>query len=119
MIFKKINFFSDEATFYLNGLVNKHNIRYWSETNPHFTIETVMKSPKLNVWCAMSKNRLIGPFFFEDDTVNGKNYFSMLETFFIPEVRKLHKLWSILFQQDGAPPHFSTDVRQYKVSHKF
>ena len=42
-------FFSDEATFYLNGLVNKHNVRYWSDTNPHVTIQTVMKSPKLNV----------------------------------------------------------------------
>jgi len=30
-------FFSDEATFYLNGLVNKHNIRYWCETNPYAT----------------------------------------------------------------------------------
>ncbi|CAF3282756.1 unnamed protein product [Rotaria socialis] len=49
-------FLSDEATFYLNGLVNKHNVRYWSETNPHVTIETIMKFPKLNVLCAMSKN---------------------------------------------------------------
>ena len=72
-----------------------------------------MKSPKLNVWCAMSKNQLIGPFFFEDDTVNGENYLSMLQQFFIPEIRKLHKLQSIIFQQDGAPPHFSVDVRHY------
>ena len=42
-------FFSDEATFYLNGVVNKHNIRYWCETNPHATVETVMNSPKVNV----------------------------------------------------------------------
>ena len=46
-------FFSDEATFYLNGLVNKRNVRYWPDTNSHVTIETVMKSLKLNVWCAM------------------------------------------------------------------
>mgnify|MGYP001047299604 CR=1 FL=1 len=110
-------FFSDEATFYLDGLVNKHNIRYWSESNPHATIETVMKSPKVNVWCAMSKNQLIGPFFFEDDTVNGTNYLSMLQTFFLPEVRKLHKVRSILFQQDGAPAHFAIDVRQYLDQH--
>ncbi|CAM4845930.1 unnamed protein product [Rotaria magnacalcarata] len=76
-------FFSDEATFYLNGLVSKHNVRYWSETNPHVTIETVMKSPKLNVWWAMSKNRLVGPYFFADDTVNGNNYLSMLQNFII------------------------------------
>ena len=42
-------FLSDEATFYLHGLVNKYNIRYWCETNPRVTIELVMKSPKLNV----------------------------------------------------------------------
>jgi hypothetical protein len=76
-----------------------------------------MKSPKVNVWCAMSKSQLVGPFFFEDDAVNGKNYLLMLQTFFIPEVRKLHKFHSIIFQQDGAPPHFSIDVRQYLDNH--
>ena len=35
----------------------------------------------------MSKNQLIGPFFFEDDTVNGENYLSMLQQVFIPEIR--------------------------------
>jgi hypothetical protein len=105
-------FFSDEATFYLNGLVNKHNVRYWSQDNPHATIETVMKSPKLNVWCAMSENRLIGPFFFDCDTVSGENYLSMLQDFWIPEVRRLHILRSIIFQQDGAPAHWYGKVRQ-------
>ncbi len=62
-------FFSDQAIFYLNGSVNKDNVRYWSEINPHVTIETVMKSPKVNVWCAMSKNELVKPFFFEDDMI--------------------------------------------------
>ena len=67
-------FFCDEATFYLNGLVNKDNVRYWSQNNPRVTIETVVKSPNLNVLCALSKNQIVGPFFFEDDTVDGENY---------------------------------------------
>ena len=75
-------FFSDEATFYLNGLVNKHNVRYWSETNPHVAIETVMNCPKINVWCAMSKNVIIGPYFFDDATVNGQNYLSIASKLF-------------------------------------
>ena len=58
-------FFSNEATFYLNGLVNKHNVRYWSDTNPYVTIETVMNSPKLNVCCAMSKNQLVAADFLK------------------------------------------------------
>ena len=110
-------FFSDEAIFHLNGLVNRHNVRYWSDTNPHVTIETVMKSPKLNVSCALSKNQLVGAYFFEDDTVNGNNYLSMFQKFFFWEVRKLRKVRSIIFQQDGAPTHFSTDVRQYLDNH--
>ena len=28
---------SNEATFYLHQLANKHNIRYWCETNPRIT----------------------------------------------------------------------------------
>ena len=88
-------------------------MRYWPEDNPHATIETVMNSPKLNAWCAMSKIQLISSFFFEDDTVNGENYLSMLQNFFLPEVRRLYKGHSIIFQQDGASPHFTIDIRQW------
>ena len=34
----------------------------------------------------------------------------MLQEFFIPQVRKMR---SIVFQQDGAPPHFAADVRRF------
>ncbi|CAF3800897.1 unnamed protein product [Rotaria socialis] len=94
-------FFSDEATFYMGGLVSKHNIRYWSETSPHVTIEIVMNSPKLNVWCAMSKNKLLGHISLKMILLMGK----------------LHKLRSAIFQQDGAPPHFSIDARRYLDDH--
>jgi len=44
---------------------------------------------------------------------NGEKYLSMLETFFIPEVKRLRKVRSIIFQQSGAPPHFAGNVRQF------
>ena len=37
----------------------------------------------------------------------------MLQEFFIPEVRRMKKMHSIVFQQDGAPPHFAADVRRF------
>ena len=71
-----------------------------------------MNFPKLNVWCTISKTQVTDPFFFEDDTVNGENYLSMLQNFFLSEVRRLHKVHSIIFQQDGASLDFTIDVRQ-------
>ena len=46
----------------------------------------------------MSKNQLIEPFSFEDDTVKGENCLSMFQQFSIPEIRKRHKLRSIIFE---------------------
>ena len=37
----------------------------------------------------------------------------MLQEFFIPEVRKMEKMRSIVFQQDGAPPYFAADVSRF------
>ena len=65
-----IIFFSDESCFPVSGLVNKHNCRIWSTNNPNITLETAMNSAKVNVWCAMSRTQIIGPYFFEDETIN-------------------------------------------------
>ena len=66
----------------------------------------------------MSKTPLIGPFFFEDKPINGESYLSMLQNFFLPEIRRLHKVRSMIFQQDKALPHFAIEVRQY-LDHQF
>ena len=38
--------FSDEAHFHLHGGVNRHNFRYWSDSNPHWYAEEPLHSPK-------------------------------------------------------------------------
>ena len=73
-------FFSDEATFHISGRVHKQNCRIWSTENPHEVQEYWDKSTKINVWCAMSSNCIIGPYFFEEN-VNGQNYLKMLKEF--------------------------------------
>lgn len=79
-----LTYFSDEATFHLSDIVNKHNCRILSENNLFATAEVAMNSAKLNVWCATSSKEILGPFFFEESTVNQENYLDMLETFFYP-----------------------------------
>ena len=41
--------FSDESTFQVSGLLNRHNLRIWGSENPHDTCKLERDSPKLNV----------------------------------------------------------------------
>ena len=93
--------FSDEATFHISGRVNRHNCRIWGEENPHELYEHERDSPKVTVWCAMARNRLYGPFFFDERTVNGQSYLRMLQNVFVPELQQVRGLLRrVIFQQD-------------------
>ena len=61
--------FSDEATFHVSGKVNKHNIRIWGSQNPCEVLERERDSPKINVWCGLMHNQIIGPFIFAESTI--------------------------------------------------
>ena len=76
---------SDEATFHTNGKVNRYNVRIWGEENPHVTTEHERDSPKVNVFCAISKNHVHGPFFFEEN-VTGNVYLWMLQNWLMDEL---------------------------------
>ncbi|CAH2000060.1 unnamed protein product [Acanthoscelides obtectus] len=78
--------FSDEATFHLSGRVNSHNIRIWGTENAHMIVQHERDSPKLNVFCAISKNKVYGPFFFHENTVNGSSYLDMLHLWLFPQL---------------------------------
>lgn len=120
-MFVKRIIFSDEASFHLNGLVNKQNFRYWSDENPHWSIEHRTQFPqKINVWAGIVDNRILGPYFFEDN-LTGNVYLDFLRDELIPALAVLFphdddpdlphdNLW---YQQDGAPPHYAANVRAY------
>ena len=73
----------------MNGLVNKHNIRYWNEKSLPVTIETVLQAAKVHVCCSMSESPMIvGLYLFDDDTMNRQNSQSMLKEFFVPELKR-------------------------------
>ena len=96
--------FTDESTFHTSSHVNRHNMRFWAQENPHVLLPHQRDSPKVNVWCGLTYNRVIGPYFFDEKTVCGETYLHMLETFVIPTLG--NDKTSLIFQQDGAPPHF-------------
>lgn len=60
---KKI-IFSDEATFTTNGIVSSQNCRWWAQDNPNFVINCKRQySQKINVWCGIFNETVIGSFF--------------------------------------------------------
>ncbi|MVN24218.1 hypothetical protein GO639_03455, partial [Staphylococcus aureus] len=111
--------FSDECTCFLNGNVHRQNCRYWSDTNPHVFRETHIQYPeKINVWAGILGNHIVGPLFI-DQNLTGELYLNMLETTVDPLITEIVEAnpnefdMDIVFQQDGAPPHYSRQVRNY------
>jgi hypothetical protein len=76
-----------EAYFHLDGNVNNYNFRILSQSNPNVVVKKQLKLPKVHVWCRISSNKIIGPFFF-DSKVNGERYLDMLQQFYLPEHKK-------------------------------
>ncbi len=101
---------SDEATFNLNGHVNRHNSVYWATENPNITWEHSMKTERFTVWAGIWSKGVIGPYFFED-TVTAESYLSMLNEYFYPLYCDLPGKNSIFLMQDDASPHYALDVR--------
>ena len=99
---------SDKSEFKLNGTVNRHNCCYWAQSNPHEIIPVSNSKQGVMVWCGMNSSGLIGPYFF-DGSVTSESYLQMLDDFLWPLVKQQR----MFFQQDGAPAHYSLDVRNW------
>ncbi|XP_068082175.1 uncharacterized protein [Anabrus simplex] len=102
--------FSDEATFHVSRKVNKQNVRIWGTANPHYYVEHVRDSPKVNVFCAVSNTKFYAPFFFNEQTVTGLTYLDMLTEWLLPQLSERD---DYVLQQDGAPSHFHRKVRAF------
>ena len=81
----------DVAHFHLNGSVNKQNTRFWGTENPRVIHQHELHPLKVTIWCGVTSERVIGPYFFEDEdgntvTVTGDRYREMLENFLRPAV---------------------------------
>lgn len=103
---------TDEAGFNLDGHGNVQNTRYWSASNPDFTVESRMKSHTLHVWAGIWSGGVIGPFFFTG-TINGARYLKMLEDEIMPEIEAIPNHQELFYMQDGASPHYALIVRDF------
>lgn len=103
---------SDEAIFHVGGFVNRHNCHYWAEFDPKVTAEKMQNRSKVTVWCGMTSSQVIGPFLFRE-TMNGERYLNMLENRVWPALSTFDNIENMVFMQDGAPPHFASNVRQW------
>ncbi len=78
-VFNKF-YFSSEAWFHLSGYINSQNCRTCSATNPHQFMELTLYPPKISVFCAMSREKIVEPFFFTT-TINGDQYEDLMRDF--------------------------------------
>jgi len=99
--------FSDEATFHVRGAVNRRNVRIWGSENPHVYVEHQRDSPKVNVFCAISSQKVYGPSFFAEETVIGMTYLATVALATVAKHTDVH----ILARRSSA--HFHCEVRQY------
>ena len=67
-------------------------------------------SPKVNVWCGLFSDMVVGPFFFDEKTFTEAIFLKMLKSQIIPSIWE--KQPDMMFQLDGAPPHWSLVVRE-------
>jgi hypothetical protein len=70
--------FSDEATFHVSGAVNGR-VRIWGSENPQDYVDHESDFRKVNVFCAISSQKVYSPFLFAEETITGMTYLGMLQ----------------------------------------
>jgi len=86
---------SDKATFHLHGIINKENVFIWGSENPDASVEFMLH---------------YGPFFFTEHTVTGVT--DILELWLCCQLKEDFPGY-LLFCQDGEPPDYHLDVREF------
>ncbi|XP_070528284.1 uncharacterized protein [Cardiocondyla obscurior] len=110
---------SDEAIFTPNGIFNSKNFIMWQHQNPHAVRQCAFQFRwKLNVWAGIIGNRVIGPYFLPP-RLDGERYAQFLENHLpiLLEELPLQMRQTMIFQHDGAPPHYSRRARMVLDRH--
>ncbi|KAJ8932848.1 hypothetical protein NQ318_012476 [Aromia moschata] len=78
LFFKNI-IWTDESYVSSAGIFNRHNKHYWSEDNPHQTVDVQNQGRfGFSVWCALYNNRILA-YQLYDDNLNGQRNLLFLQ----------------------------------------
>jgi hypothetical protein len=77
----KLTFFTDEAWFHFSRYTNSQNSRYWSSSNTRQIFAVPLHNQKMDVWCAITAARIVGPTFCKTLLFKSKR-----ETFWAPNM---------------------------------
>lgn len=106
--------FTDEANFSRTGLVNLHNTHIWADENPHAIMcHRHQHQFSLNVWAGILGENLFVSFL--PQRLNGERFLNFLTTDLpnlLENVPLLERI-DAWFMMDGAPAHYSRNVRHH------
>ena len=112
--------FNGKAHFHLSGHVSKQNMRFWASEQPYKHTHRLLSQEDVTLWCAIGKGGIFGPYIFEDNdgncvTVNIEQYIKMMQRKFVCALRRKKDIDmdTMVFQQNGAPPHCSNRTLEY------
>ena len=107
--------FCDEANIYVNGEVNRQDLRYRSNGNLHWMSSAkVQRGGKVMVWARILGDRVIGPYFV-DGNLNTDKYLIMSQEDIFSYLLCEDGNFPVFFQQDVDPSQFGFQVRQWLV----
>ncbi len=109
--------FSDEAHFWLEGYVNKHDCRIRASSNPGIFLTKNLHPKKITVWAALGTQGLISPIFVWKN-IDGPVYRKILKKKAFPQFTVMKKFSKFWFQQDGAKAH-TADVTLHLIETHF
>lgn len=110
---------TDESRFTNNGIMNRHNYNFWSDSNPNEMRERNFQYKwGINVWCGIVGSHLVGPYFYQEN-LTADRYLNFLtnELYGLLEDVPLQIRQNLVFQQDGAPAHNGRIIRTFLNLH--
>ena len=69
----------------------------FGEQRIHVSYKLKRASPKENVWCRVTSEKVYRSFFFAEETVHAVNYFDMIKQYVVPQLQQDGILGTIIY----------------------